>query len=218
MFPVIGVKWKYIVVEVEKTMDTSGAPQERATQARDMIHSGDHDVNVEKLMEEAVQLATETVRKELEEKHDLQMEKMLEQVDSQMGKMNDKLENLMEQRSQLEEQLARARSMLQESYESLRLIKEEVEEEYIENDVTGENGIEPLATHEETCGDDNAGPHFSDEISPGATARLHGLRARPALNGEVGSIESFDVAKNRWQVLLRTGEHVLLKTENLQMV
>ena len=42
-----------------------------------------------------------------------------------------------------------------------------------------------------------------------------GIKARPELNGNVGTIDKFDEAKGRFPVHLTSGEAVLIKTVNL---
>ncbi|CAE8635905.1 unnamed protein product, partial [Polarella glacialis] len=56
-------------------------------------------------------------------------------------------------------------------------------------------------------------------LSPGILVRLDGLKARPELNGCVGTLISLDKAKGRWQVRLEDcREDMLFKEDNLHAV
>jgi len=57
-------------------------------------------------------------------------------------------------------------------------------------------------------------------LSPGVLVRLHGLKAKPELNGLTGSCVAFDKGKGRWQVRVEdhTRGDMLFKEENLQAV
>jgi len=58
----------------------------------------------------------------------------------------------------------------------------------------------------------------SDSLWRGAKVRLHDLKARPELNSQCGTLNDFEVAKERWQVRMEDGSGVhLLKAENLEL-
>lgn len=54
------------------------------------------------------------------------------------------------------------------------------------------------------------------EVGGGQTVILHGLKARPELNGELGVALRFAESNGRWQVRLRNGDGKELKPTNLQ--
>mmetsp|Transcript_56299 Transcript_56299/g.112891 ORF Transcript_56299/g.112891 Transcript_56299/m.112891 type:complete len:176 (-) Transcript_56299:51-578(-) len=61
-----------------------------------------------------------------------------------------------------------------------------------------------------------AAPAAGAELRPGVRVRLADLQARPDLNGTVGTIASFDTAKERWAVNLSNGDGTkLFKAANL---
>ena len=53
-------------------------------------------------------------------------------------------------------------------------------------------------------------------LGAGQSVVLHGLQARPDLNGEVGIAVKYNQEKGRWLVTLRNGEGVRVKVANLQ--
>ena len=57
----------------------------------------------------------------------------------------------------------------------------------------------------------------TNEKVPGTKARLQGLKAKPELNGQEGTLLSFDKIKGRWQTLLSSGISVQVKPENLEV-
>ena len=55
-------------------------------------------------------------------------------------------------------------------------------------------------------------------IHPGSSVRLHDLKARPELNGEKGTIDSFDSSKGRYLVFHLDHGMLLLKRANLDVI
>lgn len=53
-------------------------------------------------------------------------------------------------------------------------------------------------------------------LSAGSRIRVHSIQARPELNGQRGSLVSFDPQEERWRVLLDDGARILLRAVNLE--
>ncbi|CAE8596229.1 unnamed protein product, partial [Polarella glacialis] len=53
-------------------------------------------------------------------------------------------------------------------------------------------------------------------ISPGMRVRIHGLMARPELNGTEGTVVEWDDGEERWKVRLDSGAGLMLKAANLE--
>lgn len=53
-------------------------------------------------------------------------------------------------------------------------------------------------------------------LSAGSRIRVHSIQARPELNGQRGSLVSFDPQEERWRVLLDDGARILLRAANLE--
>ena len=84
------------------------------------------------------------------------------------------------------------------------------------------------ATMKQTMRDQRSEPDDDDQLSesddddelsalvPGHEVRLQGLKAKPELNGQEGTLLKFDEAKGRWQTKLRSGKVLEVKPENLK--
>ena len=61
------------------------------------------------------------------------------------------------------------------------------------------------------------------EFAPGTTVRLHGLTAKPELNGRTGTVSSFIAEKSRYAIVMtadngKKEDAILIKPDNLQVV
>ena len=62
------------------------------------------------------------------------------------------------------------------------------------------------------------GPYVS-HFPPGTSMQLTGLRARPELNGQEGTLVVFDTFKGRWSFEVdSTGEVLSVKEDNLELL
>jgi len=52
-------------------------------------------------------------------------------------------------------------------------------------------------------------------LKPGEEVKIQGIKAKPELNGLMGTLIAFDAEKGRWQVQLPDGEKKLFKEDNL---
>ena len=53
------------------------------------------------------------------------------------------------------------------------------------------------------------------ELKPGLTVKVVGLKNAPEHNGKRGKLVSFDAERGRWEVRMRSGKAMKIKSENL---
>ncbi|CAJ1343282.1 unnamed protein product [Effrenium voratum] len=60
-------------------------------------------------------------------------------------------------------------------------------------------------------------PKATEGLGPGTAVRLQGLQKAPELNGELGTLKSWDAASGRWLLRLASSSEKRLKLENLEV-
>jgi len=182
---------KMVAVAEARLQNLTTKVRELEAQLRDMQR-----VETEK---QTLEVQTRSLRKEKAE-----VLERAQRVVTQKSVLEEQLRSLREEKAELFKGAQRAETQKQSLEEELRSLREQYAELFKEN------------LHKQQMYQENM-MKFRHLAMIGKKVRLTGLKAKPELNEQEGTLVCFDEVKGRWQTKLTNGQMLEVKPDNLEL-